>query len=86
MEKTYLPLTEKQEEAIIALYESFGFESGLSLALKLAEKKFGKVHSFTIELRKELYSGEGKKLRDKFDTLSNESKLTELLIQRVDND
>lgn len=84
MENNHIPLDNKQEEALCALYESVGYNEGLSDVLTMLENKYGKVHTFTIEVRKMLNHGKGFDKREKANELSDSSNLGYILWKRFD--
>lgn len=76
-------ITDKQEEALCALYEAWGYETAMGDVLKHLKTKFSDVHSVVIDARKVL-TDKANELREKSNKLSDESKLTDLLMYRVD--
>lgn len=76
--------TKEQEEALCALYESWGYEKACADILKHLETKFSNVHSVVIDARK-LLTDNSKILRDKSRQLGDESKLTDFLIARINS-
>ncbi len=80
----HIPSNRKQEEALTDLYQSVGYNDGLADCLTFLEKELGSVNKITIEVRKMLYFGKGKDLRDKSRKSGDDANLTDLLMKRYD--
>lgn len=82
----HIPLNSDQEEALCELYNAVGFNAGAGTILNFLEQKLGKVHAVTIEVRKMLYDaeGEGRKLHEKAGKMFDESKIMDVLRERIE--
>lgn len=81
--ENFIPLNQSQENALIAMYEHWGYQLCMSDVLVYMEKELGKFNKHTVNLRLILNKNVGELMEKKSKTLE-ESNLQDVFWERYE--